>query len=783
MIQTGAAARAAAGCALLGFILAADVSAAQTLNVAEMKQLDTLSASLDQRVDFVVDQYGGETLISGLGEMERAFGEAEIRFLLEDYNAATVFLYGLVEKDVFKASRDYPLALRYLAESLYQVESYRPSRSFFIQYLELNTGAPERQLALVRLIELSSRLGDLSSVDRYLDALRASGERPSAEVLYVYGKFTFERKDLDPTERVKRALDAFNEVPDGSAFDLQSRFFMGTLYVQSGDLESAEGAFRSMVRRPAKSAADKAVQELAWLALGRVYYETGRLDEAIDAYQRVSRSSEQFYQSLYEIAWTYVKRKDFENALRACEIILVGAYDTPLAPEATILQGNLLAKSREYDKAIDTYIQVINEYAPVRDEIDALLSLHDDPVRYFNELISREGDTFEVDSILPPVAVKWASTEDDVKQAMHIVATIKAGTRDVAEGKQIGDRILASLDAGTLEPFPQLAEGHARSLELQNSVLTLQSLIARGEQKLVGSRAPDALRAEYERARRRREDLEFRFKELPTNEDELAVRIETKLRRVSEVGKTAYRQRQGASGLNAMIAAIHKYVRDTQPDADWTPEEIDEFLAELRRWKDVADDLGKEAQGFIRETSRLRDAVQAGTLSGDEDDLRAQYGDAVAEERVIASKLRSYVGSDGRAQLDVLDRHYGRSKVMLDKLTDLSRKLQSRARERRAELRAQVLAEVDRITGYGGQVNAAMGDTKNLVGQIALGSFRRVQEAFYTLILKADVGIVDVAWSKKADNSKEIQRLAQEKDHMLRLLDKDFREVLQDTDG
>ena len=66
--------------------------------------------------------------------------------------------------------------------------------------------------------------------------------------------------------------------------------------------------------------------------------------------------------------------------------------------------------------------------------------------------------------------------------------------------------------------------------------------------------------------------------------------------------------------------------------------------------------------------------------------------------------------------------------------------------------------------------------------RIALNSFRRVQDAFYALILKADVGIVDVAWSRKADKSKEIQRLAQEKDRQIRFLDQEFKEVLEEVE-
>ena len=57
-----------------------------------------------------------------------------------------------------------------------------------------------------------------------------------------------------------------------------------------------------------------------------------------------------------------------------------------------------------------------------------------------------------------------------------------------------------------------------------------------------------------------------------------------------------------------------------------------------------------------------------------------------------------------------------------------------------------------------------------------------MQKSFYNLVLKADVGVVDVSFQRKQDKTSEIQKLAGQKDRELRQLDEEFKEVLKDVD-
>ena len=74
------------------------------------------------------------------------------------------------------------------------------------------------------------------------------------------------------------------------------------------------------------------------------------------------------------------------------------------------------------------------------------------------------------------------------------------------------------------------------------------------------------------------------------------------------------------------------------------------------------------------------------------------------------------------------------------------------------------------------------GDARQLVGRMAYDSFRRVRKQFYDLVLKADVGVVDSAFTKKQATTTGIQKVASQKEEELRALDEEFRPVLKDVD-
>src|SRR5262249_25727855 len=149
------------------------------------------------------------------------------------------------------------------------------------------------------------------------------------------------------------AQQAFDKIQMGSPYYFQARYFQGTLRVQQKDYAGAVPIYENLLTQTAKTDDDKRVQELTHLALGRLHYERSEFPQAVDEYQKAPRPSPPLPHMLYEVAWTFIKgattivdedkvreadrkKKEFEKAFRALDLLLLATPDSPQAPEVRI---------------------------------------------------------------------------------------------------------------------------------------------------------------------------------------------------------------------------------------------------------------------------------------------------------------------------------------------------------------------------------------------------------------------------------------------------------------
>lgn len=712
------------------------------------------------------------------------FSDAEIRKLLGDYATASVLFYDLVANKDFQKSPRYVDALYYLADSLYEMKNYLGARLYLRQLLDLR-GKYYKE-ALARYLEIAGRLNFFVGVEDYITQARglAGGALP-AELSYVYGKWLFRREDLPVEERVPRALQVFDSLAReaGGPLRLQSIYFMGVGHVRLKAWDKAIESFTQVTKMTARDARDRQVQELAELSLGRVYFETAKYDEAVDHYSRVQQQSDNFPDSLYEIAWCYVRKGELRKAKDATEVLLLVAENSVLAPEAKILQGTLLQKLQKYEDALDTYNGVINEYAPVRDEIDALLTVNKDPVTYFDELLARNEKSLDVTKLLPPTALKWASTREDVADAVAITDALDQSRKGLAESKDIANRILQSLDDRGLDSFPLLQEGYSRAAAVETAVTRAEEQLTQIEGELVGSKLSAEQQAQLDAARAEEKALKARIDTLPTTTDQINERRARIQAAIDALEKQAFQLSVELQSQAAQLVAVRKYVDDTRAQRKGNKTAAEDEKAFLER-------VTNEQNGIdasLAEIDDLRKRLAAERNNADkavsgEDALRRKYASVLDQERGIYNQLRAGLPEDSRRLLGRIDVIRADADALKDRVARAKGTIRERVQRRAQKLREQVLAEATLLEGFTKDTDAITGETRNLVGRIAFDSFRRVQKSFYDLVLKADVGVVDVSFQRKQDKTAEIQKKSAAKDRELKQLDDEFKEVLKDVD-
>lgn len=748
-------------------------------------QVDEIAKQIEtarNNIDLVEKQYTLREEQSDDAARLQRFSDGEIQYLLNDYNTAAVLFYDLVANKEFQKSPRYADALFYLSDSLYQQKNYLGARLYLKQLLSLKAGHYKE--ALARYLEIAGRLNEFAGIDEYINQARGlSGGALPPELTYVYAKWLFRRGDLPVEERVKRSQAIFNSlVQDQSGpFRLQSAYFIGVGHVRLKQWDQAIAQFKAIGAMPERDPKkDKEVKELADLSLGRVYFEVGKYDEAIDSYAKVPQQSDNFPDSLYEIAWAFVRKGELVRAKNATEVLLLVAEDSVLAPEAKILQGTLLQKLQKYEEAIDTYNEVINTYAPVRDEIDALLTVNQDPVQYFDELLARNEKTLDVTKLLPPVALKWASTREEVADAVAITAALDESRKGIAESRTIADRILHSLEERGLESFPVLQEGYARADAVDNMISRSEESLTRIEGYLTGGAMSPEQQAQVRELKAKADALKKRLDTVPTTPEQLQARRERIQKAIDELDQQAFRLGIEIQSQAAQLVAIRKYVDDTKAQRKDTPDDEKAFLEkvtlEQRSLEAMQSELDELRTQLVAERNNADKAVSG------EGALREEYGKLLEQIQAVYAASRGGLPSNAQQVLLRVDVVRADAQAVRDRVARSKGIIHERVARKAQKLREQVLLEQKLIDDYTKETESVTGETRNLVGRIAFDSFKRVRQSFYDLVLKADVGVVDVAFQRKQDKTTSIQKLAAQKDRELKQLDEEFKEVLKDVE-
>jgi tetratricopeptide (TPR) repeat protein len=763
-------------------LAAADSKPPSFLELAS--RLDQAAAQVRTAADnlkVVETQYTQRALPSGEELLERRFSNGEIQYLLGNFQGALVLFYDLVSDNRFQATVHYPDALYYLAEGLYQQQNYWSARLYLRQLMALPASRSDFRVAPLSL-EIASKLNDFSGIDEFAAQAKAGGVEWRPEVRYLYGKSLLNRTDLSAEARAARLSEALQPLVDDPQSELraQSAYLLAVGEVQRGDLPAAAERFRQLAELPARTASQRKIKELANLSAGRVYFELGEYDKAIDHYQEIPRESDAFPESLFEMAWCYVKLKNYERAKNATDILVLIDPDSTLSPESRLLQAHLLSELTRFSEAAQSYDEIVRTYAPVRDQIDRLLKARQDPVVYFDNLLRRSDRVLDVSSLLPPLALKWANTQREVADALRMVKDLETGRTGVDESAELSSRLLRAIDERGFTLFPTLQEGFARVGAVDSSLVLVDRALLSVETAL----SNDAISLEQHRQRAQLVEqgasLEKQLLALPASEKDVQVRRQQILERLEADDKEAFKLDYEIQSMQASLAAVQKWVHDTKPLRSNGPMAEKEFLGRVKAEESEISVLRKQLQQLRQALADSRGSVDAAVSGGGE--IRGRYREQMEREHALLAEGETRLWGEAAALVAKAHQIRSQAKELEQRVAEARRVLRARVASRAKEIRDKVAQEQTLVGVYQTEVRAASENAQNLVGRIAINSFQRVRRQFYELVQKADVGLIDVAFGRKQSKTEEIQKLAVQRDQDLRQMDQEFKEVLEDKD-
>ncbi len=713
--------------------------------------------------------------------------DAQVNFGVGNYDDAAVMLYDFVEK--YPTHQSWDEALYYLAESLFQKGDYVASRSYFTRLAtESGTRSQFYQQSLERLIELTLKLDDSTEVDTWLAALdQVPQQQLRDSVPYVRGKYAHFLDKYD------ESLQHFSKVPSTSKYYAQAQYFIGVNFVAKGDVAAAIDTYKKLVLLGAESKEAKRVAELSHMVLGRLYYERDQPSKAIDEYLRISRRSDLFDEALFEVTWVYVKNKEFDKALRALELLALADPTSQRMPDVRILEGNLRIRKaqritldgkgnskEEYDKATEVFTLTRDNFAESHKQLKDLNLSQNDASEFLEQITGRSSATFDVNSTIPEVAAAWLRQEPEVVRVIDIENNLGQIESEIDEAEETIVRLEAAINTPSrVNIFPSLAEKRIRSTEILESTFKLQMDLASQERKLAGRFASAAEKSQLSGLRSNVLSVEEQLKKLPDGDVGEGERVGRARNRHTKLSERAAEVSTIIDVTEAQLVALEKYVLDQGESLE--VKEVGVFNADVKSLRTLVNDLRSELKSIRSDMVLAKDLAGTGDEAAEKRKvLRKELRAALIAEHQAMTRMTAKSSGNDRKKMQQIARLMSQSNRATQSLDTINGTIDSIVNEALGEIRSALSEEKAHLASYRREFINYEKESHDLGGEVLVLSFQNVSNKFYDILVRSDVGIVDVAWSLKETAEDSLKRLNLDQARERRTLDSDFADVIRE---
>ena len=724
---------------------------------------------------------------------EARIADGEILLRTKDYGRAAGVLNQVIEKYPTHPTA-YPDALFLLGETYFESKQYLSARRTFRQLVERGGErgfASYQARSLARLIDVALRIQDYATLDEVFAKInQLPPTSVEGELNYARAKGLFAKKDY------AGAKSALAGTTAQSQHYHQARYLLGVIAmkeaVQPTDKEkrsaivtgtarqrfaAAIEAFRQVTQLPADSDEHRRVIDLAWLAIGRLFYETDQWQQAVEAYNHIDRTSPEFSTMLYELAWVYVRIGDADRALRSLEVLAVADPNSPYMADGTLLRADLMLRTGQFEKSLTLYQAARAQFDPMREKVETFLASTNDPAFYYDKLSKDALEGGADTKTLPPMALQWAREAEDGPAAFAVIDSVKECRELLKQSNTFLEKLTAILAAPSrVRAFPELEAGEERALSLINLVSHARVRLAEGldaeEDKSVGG--------EMERVRSERRSLQQRITRLPVNSVDFGTREREAQRNWNSVSQKLQQLTLQVDQLQATVNGLKRTLSEGPTrGVVRDPASTRQYEAELVQNEA---DLGIY-KGQIAELRKLIDVSRMQVGFGDqrfaEDaDTRAAFRRALTEETRLASAGQGGRDAVGYAQriTPVLEEAAAADARLEAAFADI----EARVNKRASEMKATLDSEVGKLAEYTRTLEGLDSEGRLVVGQVAMRNFQLVRDRLRNIVLRADVGVTEEAWELREEQLTRVRNLQLERSRSEQQLNEELREVLDD---
>jgi tetratricopeptide (TPR) repeat protein len=723
---------------------------------------------------------------------EQRLANGEMLYRTKDYSRASVVFSEIMEE--YPDTPNYPDALWLRGETYYATKEYLSARRDYRALVDRGSEArfsPYFGKALARLVDVCLRIGDIKALDEVFAKLnQVPPSQVDAGLNYAKGKAYYATKDYG------NAMSSLQAVQVNTPYTHQARYFQGLVQMKQAkpgataigadgrprtepaNYKTAIEQFKAVTDLAPDTDEHKHVIDLAWMAIGRLFYEMEQYQQASEAYAKVGRDSPEFDTMLYELAWVYVRLGDVQRAERALEVLSIADPSSPYVGDGSLLRADLLLRAGAFDKALTLYEGVRAQYEPMRTKVDAFMDQTQDVRVFYDKLSQQQLDSLDQSEQLPPLAIRWAREAEDGPMAFAVIDDVNQCKTLIRQSNQLIDKLTALTEASNrVRAFPELAAGEEKALGLINRISRARLEIAQG----LDSEEPNDLGGEIAGVRNQRRELMGTMGGLPVQSKEFIEREQQGVRQWNVVSQELTRRNLEIDQLQAVINGLRRWLKEDSQRG------VARDAASLERFNNELVENEKLLKTYQAQVVELRRQVEFGRFQIGIGDARFQ-ADAMARvqfrdvlDREVGLAASGSAGAGAQRYSQRVQTVLMQARNVEDKLVAAFAQLEQQVGARIGEVRAKIDAERAKMVGFQTQLDGLDGEARQLVGEVARRNFGFVRDKLRGIVLRADVGITEQAWEVREEELDRVHNLQAERAREEQLLDEELREVLDDS--
>jgi len=335
-----------------------------------------------------------------------------------------------------------------------------------------------------------------------------------------------------------------------------------------------------------------------------------------------------------------------------------------------------------------------------------------------------------------------------------------------------------------VELFPELKDGWAQALIVENKLLQLASQLLEYQYKQTRDLLSSEDRSKLDGLRRWRRAMEVRFKKLPMTFEQYQERKARVDESFLDLQRDTFVVSQRLKELEREIVAVEQYVNEKQFGVGgdrYSEDQEQEFRLLIADEKDRLLEIQDSLDDFREDLEVESRRVGAGGEDNEGDGhLKQSLVAAYKREGLIYDGIAA--GSQGEAGKIGREITAMRSMVWdtVEKVAEVVGTIDGRVAAAATKLRAKIRKEALRLVKYGRQLTSYEAEGREIGREIGEQLFEESRDSMKSLVRGADVGLIDVVWQQKRNETQAASKLSAERADRVKRLDQNLRELTAD---